>query len=402
MMIHLTLTILLLVRVSSSRDLTPVPCGAHTNCQSCLNDRNCGWCGYSKQCHEGVSAGPILNVECEKSWNYRTCDVPKCETIKDCQTCVMHESCGWCDFGGEGKCTGGSSLGPSENVKRDAKDSYDRCGVEPEPLNGFNHFWSHHGGLSCPRMIGNATKVEDPEIRTRDLTIGITLVHERENMNAKEENRIQLALSDAVSIPKKRTKIFVSGVTREDSVNGTAGTTYRVDLEFTAIGLNETEAKRVVKDLDRIVSDGTLNNEFFKNNLAFKVHELHTMPLRSTGTRSSSSEQKDFEPLPPLRITLDPLWTEDEPEENVTTSAPVEMIHSLTDHPHTSATKSRFRSSRRSDISSRNQMIKFLRSQFESASSQVDDEQRAILESNFQQLEGCLRDPSQSLEDCGL
>ena len=126
------------------------------------------------------------------------------------------------------------------------------------------------------------------------------------------------------------------------------------------------------------------------------------MPLRSTGTRSSSSEQKDFEPLPPLRITLDPLWTEDEPEENVTTSAPVEMIHSLTDHPHTSATKSRFRSSRKSDISSRNQMIKFLRSQFESASSQVDDEQRAILESNFQQLEGCLRDPNQSLEDCGL
>jgi hypothetical protein len=222
-------------------------------------------------------------------------------------------------------------------------------------------------------------------------------------MNAKEENKIQRALSDAISLPKKRTKIFVSGVTREDSVNGAAGTTYRVDLEFTAIGLNETEAKRVVKDLDRVVSDGTLNNEFFKKNLAFTVHELHTMPLRSTGTRSSSSEQKDFEPLPPLRITLDPLWTEDEPEPNVTTAAPVEMIHSLTDHPHTSATKSRFRSSRRiSSSSSRDGMIKFLQSQLESASSQVDDEQRAILESNFQQLEGCLRDPNQSLEDCGL
>ena len=108
--------------------------------------------------------------------------------------------------------------------------------------------------------------------------------------------------------------------------------------------------------------------------------------------------------MPPLRLTLDPLWTEDEPLENVTTEAPVDMIHSLTDHPHTSATggKSRFRSSRTSSSNTRDGMIKFLQSQFESASVKVDDEQRAILESNFQQLEGCLRNPSKTLKDCGL
>ena len=132
------------------------------------------------------------------------------------------------------------------------------------------------------------------------------------------------------------------------------------------------------------------------------------MPLKSTGTRSESSVQEEFEPLPPVRIELDPLWTEDEPLENVTTEAPVEMIHSLTDHPHKSGMTSRFRRQRSelksSSGSSRDGMIQFLRSQLKSTISKpgLDQEQRAILESNFQMLESCLQDSSQSLEDCGL
>jgi len=393
-------------------DLVPVPCGAHSNCGECLNDRNCGWCDSTKQCHEGVSSGPLygLGGECE-DWKYRTCESPICGRIRDCQKCVLHEFCGWCDFGPEqgGKCRKGSSLGPAFDMKSDRKDTNVRCGKEPEPLNGFNHFWSHHSGLSCPRTMTDATKVPEPETITRDLEVGITLVHERERLRGREEIRIQRALSNAISLPFKGTKIFVSGVTREDGVNGTTtGTTYKVDMVFTALGLNETRSKQVISDLDRVVSDGTLNNIFFKRNLAFTVRELHTMPLKSTGTRSESSVQEEFEPLPPVRIELDPLWTEDEPLENVTTEAPVEMIHSLTDHPHKSGMTSRFRRQRSelksSSGSSRDGMIQFLRSQLKSTISKpgLDQEQRAILESNFQMLESCLQDSSQSLEDCGL
>lgn len=419
--IMMMMMIMMMFRVRGHEEMrgrTPLPCKAFFKCGPCVSRRSCGWCASSRRCVEGIQTGPIYADEetCEsKDWFYESCERPQCRKFETCATCLERGSlCGWCDMGkGTGRCVGGSMMGPTRAIpnrdhREDRLTPYDRCGTEPEPLNGFNKAWRHADGTMCPREEVTPTSVEALAPRRQNVTIGITLEHLKKVLRARQELGIRNSISQVLSFPRKRTRVFVSGVNREDDdKSGVAGNTYRVDIECTLLNVDEKEAKRAIKTLNEAVEKGLLDKAFESRKLKIKTRTVHTVPLLSTGSLSNHSTSPTW-PLPPMELVLDPLWDVEEEPNATTTPAPLESIHALSDHPHRSATKpARFRSQQRTALSvNRQDMLHILRKQFDAVRTAhiggvdaLDETQRAMLEENFQVLKACIEDGGNA-QDC--
>ncbi|KAH3742907.1 peptidase M35 [Pelomyxa schiedti] len=66
------------------------PCASYSTCDTCTEDKDCGWC--DEACVSGNSVGPADHV-CS-TYNYFSCEAD-CSSATNCSSCVMRD-CGFC------------------------------------------------------------------------------------------------------------------------------------------------------------------------------------------------------------------------------------------------------------------------------------------------------------------
>jgi len=125
---------------------TPTPAPVHnpcpySNCDSCTDIINCGWCSTGPgtgTCVSGHESGPSTGT-CT-NWEYYDC----CTDITTCSSCVEASTCGWCGTALTGaSCFVGTSSGPTP----------------PSSVRGTCSPWNYY---TCPgakpqALIGGAT-----------------------------------------------------------------------------------------------------------------------------------------------------------------------------------------------------------------------------------------------------
>lgn len=309
-----------------------------------------------------------------------------------------------------------------------------------EATNGFNKFWKHADGNSCPVVSSLSIPTAPEKEGTVDVPVGITLLHTKEVLSAKTERNLRRVLAKVFQIPLFRTEIFVEGVeTYKNDANETdpspgrpasarIGRTLEVHIVMILQRVTKEEAKRAIRNLNEAVTTGALNQMFKDQSIALEVSKAHIQPLEATGTDSRHIESEVW-PLPPQTLVLDPLWPAASPPPPVptTTAAPLPIQNPLTHAPEASALppnavpsssdramraathasdSSRFRKSAETDVAAMGDdvegLVEFLRDRFRTAMKKPDlsATERTLLMSNYQRMEGCLRDSGASPTDC--
>lgn len=84
-------------------------CPADTECDRCLEHRGCGYCELSAEgprCQAGSSYGPSDSEACpDSAWRFTSCDEPppvlRCGRLNGCSECAGEEGCGFCPDTGD-------------------------------------------------------------------------------------------------------------------------------------------------------------------------------------------------------------------------------------------------------------------------------------------------------------
>ena len=72
-----------------------LPCNHYTDCVSCTQQRQCNWCETTKECVDLLSAEMCNEV----IYRQEDCSKPptdRCKQYRDCTSCTIDPSCGWC------------------------------------------------------------------------------------------------------------------------------------------------------------------------------------------------------------------------------------------------------------------------------------------------------------------
>ena len=91
------------------------PCAMNTDCVSCFDAMNCGWCGTTNTCRTGSDMGSTDGSCTGTNWSFGGVQaycpdaVAFCAMDTDCASCTMDPVCGWCPGMG---CLPGSGSGP--------------------------------------------------------------------------------------------------------------------------------------------------------------------------------------------------------------------------------------------------------------------------------------------------
>lgn len=79
-------------------------CRSLGTCSSCLDVEQCGWCDYGdssssqSSCMLAGEDGPVAPGNCTNGlWKKESCADDNCRQLPTCETCVVAQSCGWCD-----------------------------------------------------------------------------------------------------------------------------------------------------------------------------------------------------------------------------------------------------------------------------------------------------------------
>jgi hypothetical protein len=90
-------------------------CENRSSCNVCVDDPRCVWCGMQKRCTLGTPNGPS-DGSCMNSFEYGTCSQSTCDFLTNCVSCIQNQNCGWC--GASNICMDGSRFSPDKKFCR--------------------------------------------------------------------------------------------------------------------------------------------------------------------------------------------------------------------------------------------------------------------------------------------